>query len=168
MQRGRPIKIEWHETEDELYESFAVEADIKKRQKLQLLWLVRAGNSIRESCRTAAVNERTGQRYLQWYRAGGVENVLNRQHGGDRGGQSGFLTQKQQEELKAEADAGKLTTVWEGIEWVKKKHEVKYSYEGMRGVFKRLRLRKKVPRKQHIKSDVQAQAAWKKGDLLTD
>lgn len=165
MQKGRPITIEWHETENDLYELFAAEADVKKRQKLQLLWLVRAGNSIRKSCRTVAINERTGQRYLQWYREGGIESVLARQHGGKRGGQSGFLTQKQQEELKAEADAGKLKTVWEGIEWAKKEHEIDYSYEGMRGVFNRLRLRKKVPRKQHIKSDAQAQTAWKKGGL---
>jgi len=168
MKKGRPITIGWYETENDLYELFATEIDVKKRQKLQLLWLVRAGNSIRKSCRTAAISERTGQRYLQWYRAGGVESVLDRQHGGSRGGHSSFLTQEQQAELKAEADAGKVKTVWEGIEWVRKKHEVKYSYEGMRGVFKRLRLRKKVPRKQHIKSDAQAQAAWKKGGLQTD
>ena len=168
MQKGRPITIEWHETEDDLYEVFATETEVKKRQKLQLLWLVRAGNSIRKSCRTVALNERTGQRYLQWYREGGIENVLDRQHGGNRGGQSSFLTQKQQAELKAEADAGKLKTVWEGIEWVKEKHKVKYSYEGMRGVYNRLQLRKKVPRKQHIKSDAQAQAAWKKRGLQND
>lgn len=168
MPKGRPIKVKWQETENELYELFAAEIDVKKRQKLQFLWLVRIGNSLRKSCQTTAINERTGQRYLKWYREGGVENVLKRRHGGNRGQQASFLTKEQQEALKAEADAGKLKTVWEGIEWVKKKYDVQYSYEGMRGVFKRLRLRKKVPRPQHIKSDVQAQDAWKKGGLLTD
>ena len=168
MPKGRPIKVEWQETDHELYDLLAAEIDVKKRQKLQFLWLLRIGNSLRESSRTAAINERTGQRYLKWYREGGVENVLRRQHGGKRKQQASFLTQEQQEALKAEADAGKLKTVWEGIEWVKKKFEVEYSYEGMRGVFKRLKLKKKVPRKQHIKSDPQAQDAWKKGGLLND
>lgn len=168
MPKGRPIKIKWQETDEELYELFATEANVKKRQKLQLLWLVRIGNSLRESCQVTAINERTGQRYLKWYREGGVEHVLKRQNGGDRRQQASFLTKEQQEALKAEADKGKIKTVWEGIEWVKKEHDVQYSYEGMRGLFKRLRLRKKVPRKQHIKSDDQAQAAWKKGGLLTD
>ena len=168
MPKGRRIKIEWQETDEELYELFVAEVDVKKRQKLQLLWLVRIGNSLRESCRVVAINERTGQRYLKWYREGGVEYVLKRRHGGDRGRQASFLTKEQQEALKTEADAGKLKTIWEGIEWVRKKYEVEYSYEGMRGVFKRLRLKKKVPRKQHIKSDAQAQDAWKKGGLPAD
>ena len=160
MPKGRPIKVEWQETDDELYELFAAEKDVKKRQKLQFLWLVRTGNSLRESCRMTAVNERTGQRYLKWYREGGVENVLKRQHGGERGQQASYLSKEQQEALKTEADAGKIKTVWEGIAWVKEKYEVEYSYEGMRGVFKRLKLKKKVPRKQHIKSDPQAQETW--------
>jgi transposase len=168
MPKGRPIKVEWQETDKELYQLFAAARDVKKRQKLQLLWLVRVGNSLRESCQVAAVNERTGQRYLKWYREGGVETVLSRQHGGARGQQASYLSQEQQEALKTEADAGKVKTVREGIEWVKKKYAVEYSYEGMRGVFKRLRLKKKVPRPQHIKSDPQAQDAWKKGGLLSD
>ena len=116
----------------------------------------------------AAINERTGQRYLKWYREGGVANVLQRQHGGKRETETGFLTQEQEEALEAEANAGKIRTIWEGIEWVRDKYKVEYSYGGMRGVFRRMGLKKKVPRKQHIKSDVQAQDAWKKGGLLTD
>jgi transposase len=168
MPKGRRIKVEWQETEDDLYKLFGAESDVKKRQKLQLLWLVRRGNSLRESCQMVAINERTGQRYLKWYREGGVENVLKRQQGGGRGQQASYLTEEQQAALKIEADAGKFKTVWEGIEWVKKQYQIQYSYEGMRGVFKRLRLKKKVPRKQHVKSDTQAQDAWKKGGLLTD
>ena len=96
MPKGRRIKIDWPETDEELYELFVVEVDVKKRQKLQLLWLVRIGNSLRESCRVAAINERTGQRYFKWYREGGVEYVLKRRHGGDRGRQASFLTKEQQ------------------------------------------------------------------------
>lgn len=167
MTKGRPITVEWQDSEQELYERYQAETDIHRRQKAQFLWLVKSGKTIRESCRIAALQERAGQRYMQWYRAGGLEYVLSRQHGGNNGHQHSLLDNEQQKQLKAAADAGELKTIWEGIAWVKQKFNVQYSYEGMRSVFKRLRLRKKVPRKQHIKSDKQAQTAWKKGGLPT-
>ena len=165
MKPGRPIKVEWQESEQELYERYQAETEMHRRQKAQFLWLVRSGKTIRESCHIAALQERTGQRYMKWYREGGWEQVLSRRHGGDKGKQHRMLDDEQQAQLKAAADAGKLKTVWEGIEWVKQQFDVSYSYEGMRSVFKRLRLKKKVPRKRHLKSDEQAQAAWKKGGL---
>jgi transposase len=61
-----------------------------------------------------------------------------------------------------------MKTVWEAVAWVKEEYGIECSYEGMRGMLKRLRLHKKVPRPQHEKSDANAQTAWKKGGLLTD
>ncbi len=163
MARGRPITVDWHESEQELYEKYQSEVDFSRRQRAQFLWLVRSGKSIRESCRIAAVKERSGQRYVHWYRTGGLENVLSRQHGGNNGNSASFLDAEQQNQLKEAANAGELKTVWEGIEWVKRRFRVQYTYQGMRSVYKRLNLKKKVPRKQHIKSDSAAQVAWKKG-----
>ncbi|RME09361.1 MAG: winged helix-turn-helix domain-containing protein, partial [Ardenticatenia bacterium] len=40
---------------------------------------------------------------------------------------------------------------------------VTYTYWGMRGVFARLGLRKKVPRQRHPQASVEEQTAWKKG-----
>ena len=49
MPKGRRIEIKWQETEEELYQLFVAEENIKKRQKLQHLWLVKTGKSLRES-----------------------------------------------------------------------------------------------------------------------
>ena len=168
MALGRPIVIDWHEGEEQLYKLYVAEKNVARRQKLQLLWLVRSGQSIRKSCQVAGVKERSGQRYVQQYKAGGLENVLGRQHGGDHGNQARYISREQELQLKAVADAGEIKTVWSGIDWVKQHCGVHYSYEGMRTVFKRIKLNKKVPRRQHVKSDPQAQEAWKKGGWLPD
>lgn len=167
MQRGRPIKVEWQETADELYKLYQAEKNLKKRQRLQFLWLVRTGTNVQKSCQIADLGERSGQRYLDWYRQGGVAEVMGRQHGG-HAPRRGFLTEAQKKALSEHSEAGTLKTVWDAIEWVKNKYSIEYSYEGMRGVLKRLRLNKKVPRPQHEKSDKDAQTAWKKGGLVTD
>ena len=165
MRKGRPIQIEWQETAEELYQLYQAETThLKIRQRLQFLWLVRTGYSLRKSCQIAGIGERSGQRYLHWYREGGVAEVQKRQHGG-HAPRKGYLTETQQAELSEYSKQGKIKTVWDAIGWVKNKYDVEYSYEGMRGVLKRLRLNKKVPRPQHEKSDENAQIAWKKGGL---
>lgn len=166
MAKGRPLVIDWQESEEQLYQLYTKEKNVVRRQKLQLLWLVRSGNSLREGCRLAGVKERCGQRYVRQYRDGGLENVLARQHGGDRGKQAKYLSAEQETQLKQAADAGELKTVWAGIEWVKQHCGIQYSYEGMRSVYKRIKLNKKVPRKQHVRSDPDAQESWKKGVWL--
>jgi transposase len=167
MRRGRPIKVEWQETAEELYQVYQAEKHLEKRQRLQFLWLVRTGYNVQKSCQISGIGERSGQRYLDWYRQGGIAEVVRRQHGG-HAPRCGFLTEAQKVALSEHSEAGTVKTVWDAIEWVKDKYGIEYSYEGMRGVLKRLRLNKKVPRPQHEKSDENAQTAWKKGGLVTD
>jgi transposase len=151
-----------------LYQRYLDEKEVARKQKAQFFWLVRSGKTIRESSQIAGLQERVGQRYMSWYRSEGIDAAINRKHGGDNGNRAAWLNAEQMEQLKGHANAGNLKTVWEGIEWAKQKFDKKYSYEGMRSVYKRLKLNKKVPRKQHIKSDPVAQEAWKKGVWLTD
>ena len=166
MRRGHPIKVEWQETTEELYKIYQTETSLKKRQRLQFLWLVRKGSSVQESAQIADLSERSGQRYLSWYRQSGLVAVMGRNHGG-HAPRPGFLTEAQKTALSEYSQKGQLKTVWDAIKWVKDEYGVQYSYEGMRGVLKRLRLNKKVPRPQHEKSDKKAQTAWKKGGLAT-
>lgn len=167
MRRGHPNKVEWQETAEALYELYQAETSLKKRQRLQFLWLVCKGSSVQESAQIAGLSERSGQRYLSWYRQGGLAEVMGRKHGG-HAPRPGYLTEDQKVALSEKSKKGQLKTVWDAIKWVKDEYDVEYSYEGMRGVLKRLRLNKKVPRPQHEKSDEKAQAAWKKGGLVTD
>ncbi len=52
--------VEWAETAQELYERYKVETDIKARKRLQVLWLVRTGQSVSSAAKQAGVGERTG------------------------------------------------------------------------------------------------------------
>lgn len=167
MSRGRPLQIEWQESEAELYELYRQAKEVPIKQRLQLLWLVRSGKSVRESSQVVGISERSALRHMSWYRRGGVAELLRRRHGGARGRPQAYLSPAQEQSLKEAADRGEFKSVWDGVAWVKAQCGVVYSYEGMRALFKRLRLRKKVPRKQHVKSDPSAQEAWKKGGLRT-
>ena len=167
MSRGHPVKVEWQETAEEIYQKYQRERCLKKRQRLQFLWLVRKGNSVQASAQIAGVGQRSGQRYLSWYRQGGLSEIMGRKHGGHAPRRS-YLTEAQKARLSEYSQTGKMKTVWDAIKWVKEEYKVDYSYEGMRGVLKRLRLQKKVPRPQHEKSDENAQTVWKKGGLETD
>ena len=50
---------EWRQTREELYERYRLEADIGARKRLQVLWLVRSGESARAAAERAGVGEHT-------------------------------------------------------------------------------------------------------------
>jgi hypothetical protein len=72
------------------------------------------------------------------------------------------LNSEQEAELKAKAERGEIRTIQDGVEWAKT-HDVAYTYWGMRWVFDRLDLKKKVPRPKSPKASAEEQEAWKKG-----
>ena len=78
--------------------------------------------------------------------------MLSRRHGGS-GGREPRLSEEEEQALIQEAREGKLRTIWDGVEWTQSEAGVEYSYWeysywGMRHVFDRLGLKKKVPRQQ--------------------
>ena len=105
---------------------------------------------------------RTIQDWIAWYRQGGLEEVLRHRHGGHGGKQSQLKTE-QMEALKAAASRGQVRSIQDGVQWAQEQYGVTYTYWGMRGVFARLDLRKKVPRPRNPKASVEQQEAWKKG-----
>jgi hypothetical protein len=64
--------------------------------------------------------------------------------------------------LKELACQGKIRTIWDGVTWAKQTGGVPYTYLGMRWVFARLNLRKKVPRPIAAQASLEAQEEWKK------
>jgi len=74
------------------------------------------------------------------------------------------LTGEQLEALEASASAGLVHSIQDGVQWAQEQYGVAYTYWGMRGVFARLDLRKKVPRPRNPKASAEQQQAWKKGD----
>lgn len=163
--RGRKMEVDWQEDEQTLYELYKQEQDHQDRTRLQALWLLRKGYKQTEVADVVGVHVRTVRRWVSWYREGGVAEILQRRHGGHDGAES-FLTRAQEQALKDEARQGSFRTIWDGVRWVKKTYGIEYTYWGMRWVFARLDLKKKVPRQVAPQASEEEQEAWKKGGSL--
>lgn len=161
---SRRVDVDWGESAEELYRQYAAERDVPRRQRLQALWLVRAGRGSAEASRIAGVGRRSLERWLGWYRRGGLAEVLRRVPGHAAPGTPGRLTGEQQQALVARVSEGAFRTYDEARQWVAEQFGVTYSYQGMYSVLARLEIHPRVPRPMAAKADPAAQAAWKKGD----
>jgi transposase len=140
----RRVQVEWQEDADELKKLYQAEKDHQNRTRLQGGWYLRQGRTVGAVAELIGKHPRTIQDWVAWYRKGGVAEVLRRCHGGHAGSEP-RLTAQQENELNALAEKGEIRTVWDGVQWAKDQR-VTYTYWGMRHVFERLKLRKKVPR----------------------
>lgn len=163
--RGRKLQVDWQEDEQTLYQLYKQEKDHQDHTRLQALRLLRQGRTEKEVAQIVGVHLRTVQRWVAWYREGGVGEVLRHRHGG-QGGREPKLTPEQGQALKEQACRGEFRTIWDGVRWVKEKFGIEYTYWGMRWVFERLGLKKKVPRRVAPQAVGQAQEAWNKGAQL--
>jgi transposase len=159
---ARRLQVEWQEDEATLKQYYLSEKDAQNRTRLQALWQLRRGRTIAEVAEIVGKDPRTIQDWVAWYRQGGLAEVLGRRHGG-HGGRQSWLTDEQMDELKAAASAGEVRCIQDGVQWAQEQHGVTYTYWGMRGVFARLELRKKVPRPRNPQASAEQQEAWKKG-----
>ena len=159
---ARQLQMEWQEDAATLYARYKQEKDYQKRTRLHALWLVRQGHGLYQVAATVGVHYRTVQEWVAWYRRGGLAEVLRHRWGG-HGGPARRLTADQEAELRVQASRGTIRTIQDGVAWARETCQVDYSYWGMRWVFDRLKLKKKVPRPRHPKTSVGEQAAWKKG-----
>ena len=159
------MHIEWQEDEEALLRLYKEEQDLELRPRWHALWLLRKGYSVAEVVMVLSIHERTLRRWIAWYRAGGVEEVRRHRKGG-RQGRECWLTPKQKEKLKARAAEGGFRTIHDAVKWTEENFKVKYTYWGMRSLFVRLGIKKKVPRPKAVKASPEAQEEWKKGVLL--
>jgi transposase len=159
---ARQLEVTWQEDEATLFEMYKQETDHQKRTRLQGLWLLCKGRKLQEVANTVGVHYRTLQRWVGWYRQGGLAKVVAHRRG-SKGGPHPFLTQAQEAELLHKSRAGELRSMVDGVAWAQEAYGVLYSYWGMRHVYERLGLKKKVPRPRSPKASEEAQAAWKKG-----
>ena len=167
MRRGRKLRIAWAAEDDaaSLRAGYRRERRADVRPRLQGLWLVRTGRTTREVAEVVGVEERTVQRWLAWYRAGGLAEVEGRHAHGK--GAAPFLTPEQRAELADEVETGRFRTAAEIRAWVEERWGVSYTEGGMYALLGRLRCAPKVPRPVHEKVDHLAQARSKKGASRT-
>lgn len=160
---GRPWRVEWRpeDTAEALKAAYQRERDPEVRTRLHGLWLLRSGRRLGDTAAVVGVHYRSVQRWVEWYRTGGVAAVCAHHAGGH--GQPSRLTPEQEAALAEEAAKGSFTTTADALAWVAQQFGVSYRPKGMYTVLQRIRCRPKVPRPIHVKADPDAQAAWKKG-----
>jgi transposase len=161
---GRTLQdIDWRESAQDLYDRYRTERDVQRRKRVQVLWLVRQQKTVTAAARDAGVGVRTALRWLDWYRVGGLEEVLRRVPGhGARGGTC-WLSAEQQAALLERCSVGAFRTYGEAQRWVNREFGVAYRYDGIHTLLTRLGVHPKVPRPTAAKGDPAIQEAWKKG-----
>ncbi len=160
---SRVLEVAWEESPQELYELYKNERDIERRKRAHALWLLRSGRSPAAAAELAGVGKRTLERWLSWYRRGGLEEVLKRVPGHGAPGSACRLGEEQLQELVKRAGRGQFRTYVEARDWVESEWGVSYEYKGMYALLARLSVHPKVPRPAAEKADPKAQEAWKKG-----
>lgn len=160
---GRPLVIDWAADDDAAHWKVMYQAETRRdvRPRLHALWLLRSGHRIREAAAVLGVHERNVQRWVRWYRAGGLPAVMTHRRQGP--GKVAWLSPEQQAQLVAQSATGAFRTAAEVRQWVAETFGVTYSEGGMYALLGRLRVHPKVPRPVNPKADRALQAEWKKG-----
>lgn len=160
---SKPVAVGWGETAEELEERYRAERAVGGRKRLQVLWRVRVGDAPAEAGHAAGVGTRTVERWLGWYRAGGLDEVLRRVPGHGTVGPARRLSAEQECILVAECAGGRFRTYDEARAWVAAEYGVAYRPSGFWTVLARLGVHPKVPRPVAEKADLAMQEAWKQG-----
>lgn len=129
--RGRPLVVEWVDSFDDLDQQRLAERNGHRRARLQALCVLRSGHTIGEAGLAAGVDYRTVQRWVQWYREGGLDAVLQRTPGYAAPGRPSRLSETQINDLVTRSQSGEFRTVTEAVVWVRSTYGVDYTYTGM-------------------------------------
>ena len=147
-----------------LKEAYLSQRDVGGRTQLHVLWLICSGWQIKAAAEAVGVHYRSAQRWVEWYRNGGLDEVVSRRMGGV--GQPSYLNSDQEENLVEEVASGRFRTPGEIADWVESMYGVKFKGNSIYSVLQRLGCSPTVPRSRHEKVDVEAQESWKKGGVV--
>jgi transposase len=161
--RGRPFRVDWQgeDSAEALKRAYQAERDATSRQRLQALWLLRQGWTLGAVAEATGAHYRSVQRWVAWYRTGGVAAVRAHPLGGK--GQVPFLNAAAQAEVADAVATGRFRTAAEIGDWIAATYGVTYTLGGIYSLLDRLKCAPKVPRPLHQKADLVAQARFKKG-----
>jgi transposase len=157
--RGRPFVVAWRDEDTEAAVRFAYHAEREGalRSRLHALWLLQSGKALGVVAEVLGVHHRSVQRWVAWYRPGGLAAVRGHQMGGV--GQPSFLTAEAQAEIAEVVATGRFHTAAEIRDWIAEKYWVGYAVGGVYSLLARLRCSPKVPRPLNPKADLAAQEA---------
>jgi transposase len=160
---GKQLEVGWQESIEELKQRYKSEGHPQRRTRLQALWHLRRGKRIEDVVEITGASYRSVQQWVQWYRQGGLTEVMRRVVGHHAKGKKPYLSPLEQRALVAKVQLGEFRTVWDVMEWVEDRWGVRYTYQGMYSLLKGHGLGLKVPRPHSEKANAQQQGAWKKG-----
>ncbi len=92
---GGQLKVDWQESADQLKHLYQKEVHPRRRTRLQALWQLRLGKRIQDVVDLTGASYRRVQQWLQWYRQGGLSEVLRRVVGHHAKGKKPYLNQRQ-------------------------------------------------------------------------
>jgi transposase len=160
--RGRRLQIPWQEDAEQLRQLYHQEHDPELRPRLHALWLLRQGQSLRDTAALLDVHYVTAQQWIAWYRQGGVAEV-RRHKRGNATGMPPRLTAEQLAAIRAAASAGTFHTAQDLTTWVREHLGVTYTRWGIYSLLRRHGYKAKVPRPISARTTPEEQEAWKKG-----
>jgi transposase len=163
--RGRKLTVDWKHTAEELYAHYNNTPNTQIARRFQALALLRRGRTLKETAEIVGVSIRTVQKWLTWYRTGGLDELTRRTRGGNRIPVRPLLTPDQQAQLLQHAATQGFRTLREAAAWCRKALGVELSERQVQRLFHRLGVRRKVPRPMAVRADAALQAQWKKGGL---
>jgi transposase len=146
---GRGLNIPWQEKEGELFQLYRQEQDRHRRARLQALWLLRQGYSLDQVRQWVGFSYRTLQRWIAWYRQGGLAAVLEKTPGHGAPGKRPWLNPTQKDTLLAQARQGDFRTIQDAVFWVETQWGVRYSSKGMYSLF--YRPKRPIPRQRRLR-----------------
>src|SRR6266508_2119378 len=122
--RGRPFQVAWQaeDTIAALKAAYQREGDGAIRQRLHGLWLLRSGWRLGTVAHALGVHYRTVQRWLDWYRQGGVAAVRARRLGGH--GQPSRLAAEEEAAVADAVATGRFRTAAEVSDWIAASYDV--------------------------------------------
>ena len=161
--RGRPFAVVWRaeDTPEALKAAYQKERNSEVRTRLHGLWLLGCGWRLGMVAQVMGTHYRSVQRWVGWYRKGGLPEVRRHRMGG-RGPQP-WLSPVAESHVSAAVATGRFRTAWEIREWIAQQYGASYTLSGVYRLLQRLKCSPKVPPPVHTKADPEGQSTWKKG-----
>jgi transposase len=147
--RGRPFEVAWREedTPEALKGAYQRERDPEVRTRLHSLWLLRCGWSLGMAAEIMGTHYRSVQRWVAWYRKGGLPEVMGHKMGGR--GRPPLLRPEEEIQVSDAVATGRFRTAWEIRDWIAYQYGASYTLGGVYSLLRRLKCAPKAPHPVH-------------------
>ena len=118
---------------------YRAELDGRKKERLHALWLLRSDWTVKRVSVVLGVHYTTVQRWVKWYRTGGLDKMTSHRRGGY--GRQPYLDKDDLTLLEWEIEAGVFDTAADVRDWIETQCGVRYTMPGVYSLMKRLKYR---------------------------